>query len=212
MTYTTILFDWDGCLANTLPTWLQACAETFRELGVENVSKQDIVEQVFGWHGESLRFGIRSEPYWQSVRSKMSPSYADIELHDGVLEVLRRLHRKGKQMVVISSAVRTLLSTAIERQGVDRFIHFYLGAEDVEMQKPHPQGVELALRRLCRNRKDAVMVGDSKHDLEMGNNAGIATVLHYPPANTDFYTLESLIKYNPSYIIHAFEELECVVG
>ncbi len=50
-----------------------------------------------------------------------------------------------------------------------------VGADEVTHPKPHPEPVLLALDRLGTKANDAVFVGDSRHDIECGQAAGVAT-------------------------------------
>ena len=47
--------------------------------------------------------------------------------------------------------------------------------EDVSNPKPHPEPVWAALKGLGVERDEAIFVGDSPHDIEAGNAAGVAT-------------------------------------
>jgi phosphoglycolate phosphatase-like HAD superfamily hydrolase len=56
-----------------------------------------------------------------------------------------------------------------------------------------------------------MMVGDSIKDIEMGKNAGIATVLYFPDKNRRFYEPEWLMSAQPDYRIADFRELSVVI-
>jgi beta-phosphoglucomutase-like phosphatase (HAD superfamily) len=51
-----------------------------------------------------------------------------------------------------------------------------IGNEDVENKKPHPEGLELAMRRLGKNHKNCCYVGDCPIDIIMGKHAGVLTI------------------------------------
>jgi phosphoglycolate phosphatase-like HAD superfamily hydrolase len=56
-------------------------------------------------------------------------------------------------------------------------------------------------------KEEAIMVGDSSKDIEMGKNAGIATVLYFPDKNRSFYEERWLANYSPDYTIRDFRDL-----
>jgi pyrophosphatase PpaX len=100
------------------------------------------------------------------------------------------------------------------REGIDRFLDLVVSQDDVTHAKPHPEAVEKALRilypaggREAMSRR-AVMVGDSSRDIEMGKNAGIATVLYFPDRNRRYYDPAWLESCGPDYIVHDLNELE----
>lgn len=51
------------------------------------------------------------------------------------------------------------------------------------------------------------MIGDTEKDIAVANNAGIDSVLFYPPEHEEFYSLEKLKEHNPTYVISDFKEL-----
>ena len=67
--------------------------------------------------------------------------------------------------------------------------------------------MERALEVLGLNREEVCMVGDSTKDMEMGRNAGIATVLYFPDANRRYYDSGQFSGCNPDFTIHEFGEL-----
>ena len=55
------------------------------------------------------------------------------------------------------------------------------------------------------------MVGDGSKDIEMGKNAGIATILYFPDKNRRFYEPHSLESCGPDHTIRDFSELDALL-
>ncbi|HPP07367.1 MAG TPA: HAD hydrolase-like protein, partial [Syntrophorhabdaceae bacterium] len=83
---------------------------------------------------------------------------------------------------------------AMRHLGIEKYIHFFAGAEMVERQKPFPDQVELILKVLNSKKENAIMVGDALTDVEMGVNAGLKGTIGLL---TGFGTYEDLIKITP---------------
>ena len=51
------------------------------------------------------------------------------------------------------------------------------------------------------------MLGDSEKDVRAAHNAGIDSILFFPPEHNDYYSLEELAADKPTHIIHSWREL-----
>jgi phosphoglycolate phosphatase-like HAD superfamily hydrolase len=56
----------------------------------------------------------------------------------------------------------------------DRFKHVYGRTRDPELLKPHPHCLEQALAAFGADPSDALMLGDSRPDVEAARRAGVA--------------------------------------
>ncbi len=69
-------------------------------------------------------------------------------------------------------------TTHPDQVGLGGVFEVVVHAADVRDAKPHPEMVDLALRRLGARPAEAILVGDSEiHDVAAGRAAGVATVL-----------------------------------
>ena len=60
----------------------------------------------------------------------------------------------------------------VENLGLSSIITYVLGADDVKQGKPHPEAVNMTLEHFGFNAEEAIVVGDTIFDVEMGLNAG----------------------------------------
>jgi HAD superfamily hydrolase (TIGR01549 family) len=92
----------------------------------------------------------------------------------GARDLLVELKRRGLRSVVASSSNEDDLSFFVERLGAADLLDAATSAGDVEETKPHPEPIESALAKA--GTRDAVMIGDSRWDIEAAAKAGIPTV------------------------------------
>jgi HAD superfamily hydrolase (TIGR01549 family) len=92
----------------------------------------------------------------------------------GAPELVEELKRRGSRVVLASSANEDDLDFFLEKLGVRDVVDGWTTADDVERSKPHPDIVNAALGKA--GTRDAVMVGDSRWDIEAARNAGLETV------------------------------------
>lgn len=88
-----------------------------------------------------------------------------------------------------------------------RFFEFYIGIEDVEQVKPHPEPVLKAIEKLGVSKEDVLMIGDNYHDIEAGKNAGVKTAgVAWSIKGEEF-----LKQFNPDYMLQRMEDLLPIV-
>lgn len=207
--YQYYLFDWDGCLAQTLKVWLDSYKEVFAEYGLQP-SESDITSKVFGdWNGP-LKVGLpqnKLDGYTQKLLQLVNSRLVHVELYPHVLEVIQELHNRGKKLAILSTSKRESIEPALKRYDLERYFEVILTAENVTNHKPDPEIIDKALHLLAGHKDQAVIIGDSKSDLGAAQNATIDSILFYPASHTLFYELDKLKDYHPTHVISDFKEL-----
>jgi len=93
---------------------------------------------------------------------------------DGASDLLRELKRRGLTVVLASSSSEDDLEFFVEQLDARDCIDAWTSKDDIERTKPHPDSIESALEKA--GTRDAVMVGDSRWDIEAAANAGLETI------------------------------------
>jgi pyrophosphatase PpaX len=101
---------------------------------------------------------------------------AIVRAFPGVPEVLETLSSRGVRMAVVTSKLEPSARRSLEFLGISRHFGLVVGTEATLRHKPEPEPVLHALERLGARPGEAAFVGDSPHDVEAGNAAGVATV------------------------------------
>jgi len=127
---------------------------------VTAVAGEDVEQRL----GEDLRDAHGEE--FERLRDECEPLA-------GARELVEELAGRGLRVVLASSSNEDDLTFFLERLGVEDIVQ-YTTADDVARSKPHPDVVEAALEKA--GTRDAVMVGDSRWDVEAAARAGLPTV------------------------------------
>jgi HAD superfamily hydrolase (TIGR01509 family) len=115
--------------------------------------------------GEELRDAHAAE--FERMRDECAPL-------EGASELLRELKRRELTVVLASSSDERDLEFFVDMLDAKDCIDAWTSKDDVEHTKPHPDAIEAALEKA--GTRDAVMVGDSRWDIEAAANAGLETV------------------------------------
>lgn len=173
----TIFFDWDGTLADSAALGLAAYQQTFAELGFE--FRQDIYEATYSpnWYFTYEALGLPQER-WQTADDLWIQYYGNgtAQLVEGAAEAILDLQRKGYQLGVVSSGTDSRVRREIEGSGLSEAFRAVICNEHIVNKKPHPEGLELAMRDLNCQPRECCYVGDAAEDVLMGKRANVLTV------------------------------------
>lgn len=209
--YQYILLDWDGNLAKTLDVWLKACRVSLEKRGLK-LTDEDIAGS-FGHLRKTWEpWGIKDiDAAIEEVDAIAQRDLPNVELYPDALEVLEELHMAGKKIALITSSSHGNVQHLLQKYNIARFFHGIIASDDVEHHKPHAEPLEKALSVLGGTKEDAIMIGDSDKDLGAANNAGIDSILFYPPEHKKFYNLDSLKELSPTYVVDDFRQVLDIV-
>jgi len=177
----TIIFDLDGTLLDTndliADSWRYAVKTlTGREITDEEIRRTlgEILRESMRW----LMPEIDPDKALDTYRTYQREIFLGrISLYEGTEETLRALHDAGYKNAVLTSRLKTSSGRALEFFGITEMFDDILTASDTELFKPDPAPVFLLLDRLGSKPEEAILVGDTVHDIEAGRAAGVYTVL-----------------------------------
>jgi pyrophosphatase PpaX len=203
-----ILFDLDGTLADSIDLILGAFRHTFStHLGAVPADQVWIAGM-----GTPLASQIRAlvldraliEPMTTTYRAWQDRHHDDM-LHEfvGVRETLTLLRDRGHPMALVTSKATDAAMRALRLMGIESLLDSVVGMDATTSHKPDPEPVRFALAKLGRGPQDAVLVGDSPHDIAAGNAAGVFTI----GALWGPFTRETLDAAHPDRLIDDIREL-----
>lgn len=176
----TYLFDLDGTLLDSIELIITSFHHTSRvHLGRELPDSHWLAGV-----GTPLRDQLGRLAQNRTELDAMLDTYRAYNLahHDrmakpfpGIVEVVKRLHRSGAKQALVTSKLRAGAERGLQLLGLEEELSVRICADDVECGKPHPEPVLKALDALGAPPEEAVIIGDSEHDIRAGKRAGVAT-------------------------------------
>ncbi len=176
----TVIFDFDGTLADTHESIITTMAETMRVLG-HTEADAEVMTSLIGLplkEGIRRAAGIEDEQALNDAVALYRKIYKDtaphtVKLYPGVKETLETLANKGYKLAVATSRGKDSLRQMLEVLGIAHLFTVLKADEDVINKKPAPDMVRAILYELKCSPSDAMVVGDTSFDIEMGNSAGV---------------------------------------
>ena len=200
----TVLFDWDGTLVDSAQLGLKAFEQSFAELGM--TFDHEIYRRVYSpnWYLVYEAMGLPKEK-WQMADDLWIHNYGEQTAQpvEGATETIVGLHQKGYRLGVVSSGSDCRVAREITELGLDSVFDIVVCNEQMGNKKPHPEGLQTAMRSLGRSREESCYVGDSPEDIEMGKRAGILTI----GVKSAYPTSWKLADSNPDIYIESLAQL-----
>ncbi|WP_068118487.1 HAD-IA family hydrolase [Tropicimonas marinistellae] len=214
-----VVFDVDGTLVDSQAHILGAMARAYDALGLEAPSR----DAVLGIVGLSLPVAMERlspdiepdrrvalvEAYkdsFSSIRQTGAPERMS-PLYPGARDVVDMLLGRDDLMVG--------LATGKSRRGLDHLLaaHGLTGAFATEQvadhhpSKPHPSMLLTALVETGAEARDAVMIGDTTFDIEMGRAAGFETI----GVSWGYHPAQDLLRAGAGAVIDRYEDLPAAI-
>ena len=213
--YKVIMLDFDGTIARTIPAILHASEKMLGMHGYTIDPEQ--VERNFGLAlPEAFRCFSNNPNIDDETMEQMILEFNSIyknecepliELFNGVIETLDTLHKAGVTLLIASNNIRSVLNRLTARLNISQYFDGIVCADDVVNAKPAPDIALLALERYNAEASEALVVGDSTFDMDMGRGAGCDLC----GVTFGSHTAEMLRATGARYIIDSFSELQKIV-
>ena len=177
-----MILDFDGTLGDTAGVIVKTMQATIKELGLPSRSDEQCAAMI------GLRLieippvlfpecELDGEYYASTYRRLFHDFNTDgaVELYPNVLETLVELKKRGIILTIASSRSKASLTEYVSALGLESVISFVLGADDVKDGKPAPEAVNRTLEEFGCLPEEALVVGDTTFDIQMGKAAGTRT-------------------------------------
>ncbi len=178
------IFDMDGTLVDSgLDITLSINYVRGVRYEMEPLSIREVVDAINAPKRNLARIFYGTELYEDEARRLFESHYYDqciqnVAPYEGIGALLESLKNRGFAIGVATNAPGTFARRMLSHVGFEPYFDLIVGADDVELPKPHPQMIQLHLEkhRYGPGADRAWMVGDNSKDMEAARNAGIRSV------------------------------------
>ncbi|KGJ87707.1 HAD-IA family hydrolase [Colwellia psychrerythraea] len=208
--YKLVIFDWDGTLMDSIGkivSSMQAAAHVC-QLDIPTVIQvKDIIGlslpkalRILFPHCVEDEINAMLDQYkYQYIEGDNTPT----PLFDNALELLKALKGDDRLLAVATGKGRQGLQRVFGATHTEHFFHASRCADET-LSKPDPQMLLSLLAELNVRAEQAVMIGDSQHDLEMAQAAGVDSI----GITLGVHDRAILNNYQPKAIVDSLSELQ----
>ena len=206
-TITTVLFDFDGVIADTEPQYdiyMDAIGEKYN-LGIENFALQikgttspDIMKKYFNHLP-------------MEEQDKITKGLEDFELQmefplvEGIMDFIDYLKRNNYKVGMVTSSQDFKMKRALDILGLSETFDTEVTAVRIKEGKPNPMCYLLAAKDLNVSPSECIVFEDSFHGIKAGKDAGMRVVGVSTTISADKLTGKA------DYVIPDFSNLEQVI-
>jgi len=177
-----VIFDWDGTIMDSVAkivTSMQRAAKRENLVVPSDQAVKDIIGLSLAPAIEQL-FPAISNKAIESLVSIYKEEYLILDktpsvLFDGITDVFDALTKRQIKIAVATGKARAGLERLIAQANVGHYFCDTMTADEAH-SKPHPQMIEDLIARQNVTIDEVIMIGDSKLDLTMANNAGVKSI------------------------------------
>ena len=210
MTRRCVIFDLDGTLVDSPTGIVTTFAAVFTQLGLPT-SDSGAIRATIGLPlpaafakllGVATDDPIAAEcvELYQSTFRKIVLPMATQLVFPGVFDGLKSLQDDGFLLAVATSKFIVNAEALLVAAGLRDNFKVVVGADQVGRPKPDPESGHLVLNTLGVSAKNAVMVGDTTHDVLMAHAAGMSSI----GVTYGVHSVEELLSANPTWLVDSF--------
>lgn len=179
--YDLIVFDWDGTVMDSTAVIAGSIQAACRDLDLPVPSDEDARHVIGLGLVQALRHAVPAapesmyEPLAERYRYHFLAQDQTIPLFEGARETIVELHGKGYWLGVATGKSRAGLERVLDASGLRAYFHATRTA-DQTFSKPHPAMLFELMDELAVDAGRTLMIGDTTHDLQLAQNAGVDVV------------------------------------
>jgi len=206
-----VIFDFDGTIMNTN----KVIIDSLNHVALKYINREITPNEFEVILGQPVvaQMAALSKEYRDEMVTCYRETYRAMEEgkvapFKGILPLLERLKEKGVLCAILTNKGRRGLDKSLAEHHMTHFFSYSLTVNDIQETKPSPYGIYNICEHLDIALSDAIMVGDSGHDIEAGKRAGIRTAL----VGWSILNQERLKAISPDYIISDPKEILDIIN
>ena len=186
------LFDFDGTLVDSMPTFVSVMLRILDEFGIKY--SDDIVKIItpLGYQGTAeyyRKLGI-SSPTTELV--ELMNKYAQDEYaykilaKETVVETLTKLKERGDSLNVLTASPHMMLDPCLKRLGIWDLFDNVWSCEDFQTTKSDPQIYQLAAEKIGRRIEEIIFVDDNVNAVKTAKIAGMHAYAIFDASSAEY--------------------------
>ena len=185
------LFDFDGTLVDSMPTYGAMITSMLDDAGVEYPSDIVKITTPMGYRGAAEYLGYLGvsggidELVADMTRRAIYDYENNIEAKEGVAETLAELRRRGASLNVLTASPHAMLDPCLKRTGLYELFDNVWSCDDFNTTKADPAIYRMAADRLGVGVGEILFLDDNLGAIRTASAAGVETCGVYDASSAD---------------------------
>ncbi len=188
----TYLFDFDGTLVDSMPTFVAVMLRILDERGIKY--SDDIVKIItpLGYRGTAEYFrtlGVKesTDELVEIMNAHARFEYENnIPAKEGVVRTLREMNKRGYSLNVLTASPHIALDPCLKRLGIWAIFDNVWSCEDFGTTKANPEIYKMAADRLGKTVGEVVFVDDNINAVKTAKSAGMISVGIFDESSAEY--------------------------
>ena len=180
--YKAAVLDFDGTIADSMPSWGRADRSILRQFGIEAdqafmVSLIPLSETECSrlFQEKGVKLGI--EEIILEKHAFMRKAYStEVSLKPGIVEVLDYLQEGGVRLMIFSSTPSELVRISLRKNGIERYFSDVISAGEWGLSKANAESFRVFAKAIGYEPGEFSFYDDNVRALRNAKKAGIASV------------------------------------
>lgn len=179
-----VIMDFDGVIIDTEYVWYQIFVEWFKENFDYTLSEEEFMMSIgadayilFDYLREKKNIDVDLDTFKKETQDLFIEKSKNLPLIDGVESFIKQVKNDGWTLSLATSATREKPLYHLKRLDLLDYFDYLVTADLVENIKPEPDLFLKAIDLAGVDKKDAVIIEDSKNGLIAGIRAGIDVIV-----------------------------------
>jgi len=201
MTPETIIFDFDGVLANSFEQVYALNKMAMAGVGARlsrNQYRDFFMNNVHAAFKEFLKDGVSYLNFVQIRNNNFKKYYSAVKLFPGIPKVIKKLEEKSF-LSIVSSGEKGEIVRLLKKANICDYFHAIYASTEYSKE----EGINLVLKTLAINPHEAVMISDTCGDLNLAKNLGLKTI----GVSWGFHSAKKLLSTKPDFLANNLIEL-----
>lgn len=178
----------DGLIFDTEAIYCASNIEMAKEFGLEGydkayyqteigLSEENVYQKYLVDYAYLPEETIRE--FFEASRDKVRETFKEsgASLKPGVVELLTYLNQEKIPCIVASSNTREAIDQLLGKANLREFFIDTVSGDEVTHAKPHPEIVEVAVKKLNTKAKETLMLEDSLNGIRASYTAGVPVIM-----------------------------------
>ena len=200
----TYLFDFDGTLVDSMPTFISVMLRILDENKV--AYGEDIVKIItpLGYKGtaeyfKSLGVALSVEEMIQRMQEYAQKEYAEnIQAKENVINVLKVMRNRGDRLNVLTASPHTMLDCCLKRLGIFELFDNVWSCDDFHTTKANPEIYKQAARLIGEKPQNIIFLDDNFNALKTAKSADMKIYGVYDHSSKEY--TEEISKISDKFI------------